>query len=117
MNSCAVAGMPDAADFSSGERASGTLRLRVASAYAVEAQHLEPVIIERINGFFGYRAVARIVLVQGLPVSAASVVPQPRPLSAAEQGSLDQRVEAVPEGELREALRGLGAAVIGSKRA
>ena len=109
--------VPDRLSFPRGERSLGTLRVRVASAFAIEAQHLEPVIIERINGFFGYAAVARVVLVQGLPPPAAARAPQPRPLSAAEQGSLDRRVAAVPEGELREALRGLGAAVIGSKRA
>ncbi len=107
--------VPDRLTFPRSERSLGTLRLRVASAFAIEAQHLEPVIIERINGFFGYRAVARIVLVHGLPPPAAAGTPLPRPLTATEQGSLDRRVAAVPEGELREALRGLGAAVIGSK--
>lgn len=108
---------PDRLTFARGERALGTLRLRVASAFAVEAQHLEPVIIERINSFFGYRAVARIILVQGPLPQAAPPVPQPRALSAAEETGLDQRLAALPEGELRQALRRLGAAVIGSKRA
>lgn len=107
---------PDRLSFARGERALGTLRLRVASAFAIEAQHLEPVIIERINSFFGYRAVARIVLVQGPLPQAARPTPQPRALNADEASSLDQRLGVVPEGELRHALRRLGAAVIGSKR-
>ena len=104
---------PDRLSFSRGERSEGTLRLRVASAFAVEAQHLEPVIIERINGFFGYRAVARIILVQGpteargrAGAAAASA------LSAAEQGALDQGLAAMPDSELRQALRRLGTAVV-----
>ncbi len=107
---------PDRLSFSRGERSEGTLRLRVASAFAIEAQHLEPIIIERINGFFGYRAVARITLVQGPPKHALKPPPPPRPLSPAEQGALDQRLAAMPDSELRQALRRLGAAVIGSGR-
>lgn len=106
---------PDRLSFSRGERSEGTLRLRVASAFAVEAQHLEPVIIERINGFFGYRAVARIILVQGPPQQATERAPLPRPLSAVEQDALDRRLAAMPDSELRQALRRLGAAVIGSR--
>ena len=37
---------PERISFPRGERRSGTLRLRVASAFATEAQHLEPVLIE-----------------------------------------------------------------------
>jgi hypothetical protein len=107
---------PDRLSFSRGERSEGTLRLRVASAFAVEAQHLEPVIIERINSFFGYRAVARIILIQGPPKQAAERAPAPRPLSAVEEGALDQRLAVMPDSELRQALRRLGAAVIGSGR-
>jgi hypothetical protein len=100
---------PDRLNFARGERAGGTLRLRVASAFATEAQHLEPVLIERINSFFGYGAVA--------PIQAdCQAAPPPRPLSDAERADLAQRVATVPEGDLRDALARLGASVIGSNR-
>jgi hypothetical protein len=57
--------------FPRGERRDGTLRLRVASALALEIQHREPVLLERINGYFGYRAVVRLALVQGPPPQGA----------------------------------------------
>lgn len=107
---------PDRLSFARGERRDGTLRLRVASAFALEAQHLEPVIIERINGFFGYGAVARIQLVQGPPKHAAHAPEQPRRLEPAEQHALDARLAAVEDPGLREALGRLGAAVLGSRR-
>lgn len=108
---------PDRLSFPRGERRGGTLRLRVASAFAVEAQHLEPAIIERINGFFGYGAVARLVLVQGPPRHGGQpAVPQPRRLTVAEASALETRLAAVPDPALREALARLGTAVIGSKR-
>ena len=46
-------------------RLGGVLHLRVAGAWATEIQHLEPVIVERINRYFGYRAVARLRILQG----------------------------------------------------
>ena len=42
----------------------GTLKLRVAPGKALELQHRAPLVIERVNLFFGREAVARLVLVQ-----------------------------------------------------
>jgi hypothetical protein len=51
----------------------GTLRLRVASGAALEMQHRAPLLIERMNLFFGRGVVTRIMLVQGpLPLAAAA---------------------------------------------
>ena len=48
------------------------MHLRVASGgLAMELQHFEPVLVERINAYFGYPAVARVKLIQGpLPAPA-----------------------------------------------
>lgn len=46
-------------------RLDGTLTLRVTSGEATRLQHLEPQLIERINGYLGYRAVARLRLLHG----------------------------------------------------
>ena len=102
---------PERLSFARGERRAGTLRLRVASAFALEAQHLEPVIIERINGFFGYAAVARIVLVQGPPLHAPQAAPVARPLTTSEQHALETQLESIADPALRQALTRLGAAV------
>jgi hypothetical protein len=106
---------PERLSFARGERKGGTLRLRVAPGFAVEAQHLEPVLIERINAFFGYGAVARLAFVQGpLPTSAVSAPPL-RPLAPAEREAIEARVAAVPDPELRAALARLGTAVAASR--
>ncbi len=42
-----------------------TLVVRVEGPYAIELQHAAPVILERINAFFGWRCVGRIALRQG----------------------------------------------------
>jgi hypothetical protein len=113
----AIAGscQPTRLAFPRGERRNGTLRLRVASAAATEIQHREPILIERINGYFGYGAVARLVLVQGPPpLPERADPPMPRPLEGDEQAALARRLETVADPELRDALERLGRAILGS---
>ncbi len=107
---------PERIAFPRGERRNGTLRLRVASAFATEAQHLEPVLIERINAFFGYGAVARLAFIQGPPLNAPPAPPRLRTLSADEQHAIDARVAGVADPELRIALTRLGTAIAGTRR-
>ena len=57
--------LPLRLSFTGGERREGTLHVRVSGALALELQHLEPQVLERINGYFGYRAVARLRIHQG----------------------------------------------------
>ncbi|API57941.1 hypothetical protein BSL82_00350 [Tardibacter chloracetimidivorans] len=56
---------PDSIRFPSGERDGGTLTLVVEGAFAPLLQQVTPEIIERVNRFFGYRAVSRVVLRHG----------------------------------------------------
>ena len=107
---------PERIVFPRGERRNGTLRLRVASAFATEAQHLEPVLIERINAFFGYGAVARLAFIQGPALNAPPAPPRLRTLSADEQNAIDARVAGVADPELRTALARLGTAIAGTRR-
>lgn len=100
--------------FPRGERREGTLRLRVVTALALEIQHREPVLLERINGYFGYRAVARLAIVQGPPpLPDRPAPPVLRPLAAAERRELDKRLDPIVDPELRAALDRLGSAIIG----
>ena len=108
---------PDRLSFPAGERRDGTLRVRVASGLAPEVQHRAPLLLERINGFFGYRAIARLALVQGPPARPPRPPRRlPAPLAAPERQALDRRLAAVEDPALRDALRRLGEAVIGSDR-
>lgn len=95
-----------------GRRSEGTVTLRVEPGFALEAQHLAPQIIERINGHYGYAAIGRLILQQG-PLSALRRprAPPPRPLSAAEETELRQQVAPVEDEALRNALERLGRAM------
>jgi hypothetical protein len=96
----------------------GVLKLRVASAKALEIQHRAPLLVERINLFFGREAVTRLALVQGpLPLpELAGVRELVRPLAAGETVALDRQLAEIDDPELRQALGRLGRAVIGTER-
>ena len=86
-----------------------TLVLRVEGPVAIEIQHLSPVILERVNRFFGWRAVGRLALRQAPLVRrpAPPVRPALDPQAAAR---LAAKLDVADE-DLRNALARLGAAI------
>jgi hypothetical protein len=75
-------------------RIDGTLTLRVRSGEATRLQHLEPQLIERINGYLGYHAIARLRLQQG--AASAVGVPEEAPEEAAPAGPAERTAPAAP---------------------
>src|SRR3990170_3543975 len=61
---------PESIRFPAGRKSGGTLTLLVEGAHSPLIQHLSPLIMERVNRFFGYPAVARLVFRQGKPAAA-----------------------------------------------
>lgn len=59
-------------------RPGATLLLRVDPAHALEVQYQAQQILERINGYFGYRAVADLRILQA-PLEKPKAAPQARP--------------------------------------
>jgi hypothetical protein len=95
----------------------GALKLRVASSVALDLQHRAPLVIERINLFFGREAVARLVLVQGpLPLASPPPAATAAPLAAGEAKALDTRLAEIADPELRAALARLGRLVLAGAR-
>jgi hypothetical protein len=90
----------------------GILHIHVAGSAALELQHSEPQLLERINSYFGYPAVARLRLIRAplaLPRRArAAAAP---PLDAAARAEIEAVVQPVADDALRAALTGLGAAL------
>jgi hypothetical protein len=72
------------------------------------------VLIERINGYFGYRAVARLKIRQGPVPRARAKRPAPAPDPAAGR-AVDQAVADIADPRLRAALAGFGRALHGRK--
>jgi len=88
----------------------GVLMLHVSGPAALELQHSQPQVIERINGYFGYPAVGRLRLIQAPrrpPVKPPRRCPI-RSLDATECAEIDRLVQPIADAELRAALTRLG---------
>jgi hypothetical protein len=97
---------PDSAP--KGHRAEGAiLVIRVEGPRAIEVQHRSGQILERVNAYFGYRAVAEMRILQA-PVArkAARPAAQPHPV---DPGALPESAE-IEDRDLRGALLRLGSA-------
>jgi hypothetical protein len=105
--------LPDRITFPRGQRTGGILHLQVGnSAVATEVLHLEPLIIERVNTYFGYGAVKGMHIFQRpLPPREDNTPVPPRALSPAERAALERDLRSVTDPDLRQALEGLGQAV------
>jgi len=87
----------------------GILVLRVEGPAAIEIQHLSSVVLERVNRFFGWRAVG------GLRLRQAPLGRNPRPAPPAPDRDAAARIAAdlteIADESLRDALARLGAAI------
>jgi hypothetical protein len=99
----AIVSAPESIRFPMGKRADGVLTLTVTGAHAPMMQHVVPVIIERVNRFFGYLAVARVVIRQGEVERSAArtprmeLVPMPVELGDSLRTIADPELKAVLE--------------------
>jgi hypothetical protein len=100
--------MPEAIRFPPGEKTDGILDLVVVPAHAPFISHVTPEIIERVNRFFGYKAVARVKLRQGevkppAGVRPATAPPSLRPIPV----ELGDSLRDIGDAELRQVLESL----------
>ncbi len=91
-----------------GERRDGSLTLRVAPGFAIQLQHLTPLLIERINAYFGYRAIDRLVLNQGPLPKRPTAHKKPMVSDAPLDAAMVKRLATVDDEDLRRALERLG---------
>ncbi|MGJ0395300.1 MAG: DUF721 domain-containing protein [Methylocystis sp.] len=93
-------------------REPATLVLRVDPGFGLEAQHLAPIIIDRVNAHLGWRCVTRIALRQealaSAPASLRPVSSRQLPADAAARARAVKATEGVAEEGLRAALVRLG---------
>lgn len=104
--------LPEAIRFPPGERSEGILQLVVEPAHAPLIQHVIPEIIERVNRFFGYKAVAKVKMRQGAVKAPAAreaprVPPSLRPIPI----ELGDSLRDIGDPELRAVLESLARAM------
>lgn len=100
---------PESIRFPVGEKVGGTLTLVVQGAHAVTMQHVLPEIVERVNRFFGYGAVAKVAIRQGQVAKreARAAPPSLKPIPA----ELGDSLRAIADPELKAVLSALAAGV------
>jgi protein-disulfide isomerase len=106
---------PDALLAGRGARAGKALRLKVSGAAALEVQHRSSQIVERVNAYFGHRAIDDVRIVQGVISAGPPAHPTPRPDPVVEQ-AVASRTAAVEDPDLRAALTRLGARIASGRR-
>jgi len=87
----------------------GCLTIGCNGPMAMELQHLSEPLMDRINAHLGTVAVTRLRLLQDLAPPPAPRPPRPKPPVIA---AASEAVAGLPPGELRDALEGLGRAVL-----
>lgn len=108
--------LPTRVAFAKGKRDNGTLHLTVSPGWALEVQHLEPQILEKIATYFGYRAVGRLHITQApLPLKEPRHKHVPAPIAPQAQQRVDNLTAQVEDAELRAALVSLGSAIMREK--
>ena len=105
----ARASSPESIRFPAGKKAGGVMTLLVDGAHAPLIQHLTPLIVDRVNRFFGYAAINRIVFRQGRPpvAPAKRQRPQLRPVPK----ELGEGLREIADPELRACLESLAAQI------
>jgi hypothetical protein len=109
----AKASTPESIRFPAGRKSGGTLSLVVEGAHAPLMQHLAPLIIERVNRFFGYEAIDKIAFRQGRAAAARRPKVE-RPTPAPVPSELGEGLRTIADPELRACLESLAGKLAGS---
>lgn len=89
----------------------GTLIVRVEGVFALELQHLSPVVIQRVNAHYGWACIGRIVMRQGR-IERPARRPPPVPADPIRRGEVALAVSRIADEGLRDALDRLGTAIV-----
>lgn len=103
--------IPESIRFPHGRRADGVLSLIVEGSHGTMIQHVAPTIIERVNRFFGYSAVARIAIRQGACAAPAAPPRAAPPSLKAVPVDLGGGLRPIGDPELRACLESLASAL------
>ncbi|WP_210497245.1 DUF721 domain-containing protein [Microvirga antarctica] len=90
-----------------------TLVVRTESAFALEMQHLAPIVIERVNTHYGWRCIGRLILKQGPVQRTEKIKRRPPSLSDDDRARIAAATRPIAEDGLRSALDRLGVAIVG----
>ena len=106
---------PESIRFPHGKREEGVLTVIAVGAHAPMMQHVAPTLITRVNRFFGYEAVVKVVIRQGqLPAAPRRAAPKP---SVAIPRDLGDSLRTIADPELKSVLEALAGSVAATRGA
>lgn len=109
----AHASAPESIRFPHGKREEGVLTVVATGAHAPMMQHVAPTLIDRVNRFFGYAAVAKVVIRQGtLPAQPRRATPAP---SVPIPTDLGDSLRTIADPELKTVLESLARGIAATR--
>ncbi len=94
--------MPEKLSFPPGKKTGGTLAIAVENGFAPQLQHMQPLMLERLATYFGYKAIERITISHTYVLQKTSA---PAPLKKVEMpAQVAGLVGEVEDDDLRAAL-------------
>jgi len=100
---------PESIRFPTGRKSGGVLTLSVEGAHAPLLQHIAPLVMERVNRFFGYEAIDRIIFKQGRAAKQPERPKRPDPAPVPKE--LGEGLRQIADPELRACLESLAAKI------
>ncbi len=104
---------PEKISFPFEKRTGGRLVLKTTSSFAPALQFDSPLILDRINKYFGYQAVEKLILTHNLPVSTDHKPKSRQPLDEKSIKHLHEIVGGITNVDLQNALFNLGVGIMG----
>ena len=105
--------MPEKLSFPPGKKTGGTLVISVESGFAIQLQYMQPVLLEKLATYFGYKAVDRITIAHTYVPATPQKKPEPPKATLPNTSVLI--TDDVVDDELREALRSLAQTLSGQQ--
>ena len=99
-----------------GDPRPAALAVRVEGAFALELQHLAPLVIERVNAHLGWRCVGKVALRAEPFAPRRRTARKPPPVDPRARAEAERLAQGIEDEALRAALTRLGAAALTEKR-
>lgn len=93
----------------------GTLQVAAEGMAALHLQHQTSQIIDRVNSFMGYKAIARIRLVQK-PVETKKPKKRQRPMTEGQKRKVEKLTNTIDDDDLKASMKRFGESVMRDKK-
>ncbi|MEM9574076.1 MAG: DciA family protein [Pseudomonadota bacterium] len=93
----------------------GTLLVAAEGMAALHLQHQTGQVIDRVNSFMGYKAVARIKIVQK-PIEIKKTKKRQRPMTEGQKRKVEKLTDTIDDDDLKAAMKRFGESVMRDKK-